>query len=312
MIRLDQLPSWKERSIDFTPRDGFILTNASVTTHEGRIVALVHATDHWMDDRGVWLPIIGRESRCRFADNLIYVATFDDDLALATLAEVNNDTLTPSPPWPFRGFEGGRLFSWNGDLWAGLATSGITCLPGDEFYIGKLAPAVPNTYTDSGHSFVDLRRLAQYGKGKNWMPHMIGGNQWFHYWPGNLIGPNGERALLKAVPDEAKHWHGGSQVISYEDDGLAVVHDYDDVPGTYRRATRQAFMRFDSIGRPSRITPFRYHETAQLEITTGMACHPDGKRLMISYGRDEADDTMPRQERAFIATVALDDVRGLL
>lgn len=318
MLRLDQLPSFIERRLDFCARDGFILTNASVTTHEGQIVATVHATDHWMDDRGVWVPLIGGESRCRFADNLIYLAYFDRDLMLDytpvddggiyRLTEITNDTLEPRPRWPFRGFEGSRLFSWEGHLWAGIATSGIINVPGDEYYLGRVAP------TDRGHTFDKLTRLAQWGYGKNWMPHNINGRQWFHYWPGTLIGPHGERRDL-TTRNEFATWHGGSPVIPFGHDFadfLAVVHDYDDVPGTFRRATKQAFMHFDATGTPSGVTPFRVHPTAQLEITTGMALHPDGKRLLISYGRDEADDAMPRQERAFIAAVDLDDLRGIL
>lgn len=314
MIRLDQLPSWKEHRLDFAPRENFILTNASVTTHGNKIFATVHATDHYMDDRGVWLPINAPESRCRFADNLIYIAKFSDDLELGYVAEVNNDALTPSPPWPFRGFEGSRLFSWQSRLWAGLATSGISPCAGDEFYMGCIAPAVPSMLQNSDsltHTFIDLKRLAMYGSGKNWMPHIIRDRLWFHYWPGTLIGPNGERRSLDTSKEFAE-LHGGSQVIPFEGGGLAVVHDYTSVPGTFRRATRQYFMRFDADGAPTGVTPFRCHPNAQLEITTGMALHPDGQRLLISYGRDEADYYMPRQECAFIATVNIDEVRGLI
>lgn len=297
----DRMPSFAERKLDFPIAPNYIATNASVVVFGNTrrdIYALVPAMDHYVDQRGSFMPLpVGSpEPRHHLAHNITYLARLNDDLSVADYVKLTlPEDQVPKTKWEFRGFESPRLFAWNGFLWMTLCTHGNYRCEGAEFYIGRITP---------DYKFADVRKIAPpmpKQNEKNWMPDLEGS---FHYCPGTMI--DGAGNLTRLGNDDYAHMHGGSQVIPYKDGKLCVVHGYDgSVDKSY-----QHFMRMDNDGKPLAISePFNLHR----DITTGMAYHPDGKRMILSYGRQDAEsNVLQRQEKPYLATVDLAELEGVI
>jgi hypothetical protein len=287
-----RVPSFTEYRLAPRVMDNYIATNASVAVLDGQIFALIPAMDHWVNNEGRFLPLPpgSPEHRYRYAHNRTYLARLSTDLAVEYVTEIFTDV--PATPWDFRGFESPRLFVWRGALWATLCTHGASNNPGAQSFIGRI----------DGASFAEVRRVTagfmQFEK--NLMPEVIGDDLRFHYRLGTLLPLDGVLAPI-GRPDLA-HFHGGSQVIPYKDGGLCIVHHY----GENVNSSWQHFVTLDADGRPQRLSEaFNF----QRDIATGIAYHPDGKRLMISYGRqDETAGILRNQETPFIATVDIEEL----
>lgn len=312
MKSLDSLPSFREYPIRFPLREGFIPTNASVAAmHPGFIFALVCCGDHFMDERGVYLPTPPGtpEDPERFSEQTIYLAELSPDLAVTSAFEVR--VPPESKPVPtgdtfrgFRGFDSARLFVWRDGLWSVMCAMGTGDRPGAELFVARI----------DGDQFADIRRVIPHGEPthaeKNWMPEVIGDEVRFHYRLGTLTNMDGTLTYPGGRADLARAG-GGSQVIPYGDGRLCIVHDFHARLGTFLRVYNHYFVRLDVDGQPLTISePFTIRNKL-IEIVTGMAYHPDG-RLMISYGREDADAAMPHQEMPFIATIDPADLESVL
>jgi predicted GH43/DUF377 family glycosyl hydrolase len=77
---------------------------------------------------------------------------------------------------------------------------------------------------------------------------------------------------------------GGSQVIPFHQGYLAIVHEARQIPGAPTRYYNHRFVMWDGLLSPIKISkPFGFHEKT-IEYAMGLCWHPDGKRLIISYG----------------------------
>lgn len=299
-----------ERSVDHPVHNRFFLTNPSVAVFNGKIFAVENCIDHYQSEKAGFIPYPSGPKRPGIpVISLVYLAEFDADLNVIGHRELTYQR--PQTPWPWRGFECPRLFVWRGDMW-------ITgCSPGNRFeptrfYIARV--------DYDACKLVDIYHL---GPEKNWMPDVIGDNLRFHFRLGVIAHIDADSVPITVPMFEPvtptnnnpfAKFHGGSQVLPYDDDvtgdRLCIVHAY-----APRPVTRQHLVRVSSTGRPIKATEAITFRGAQLEVACGMAYHPDGKRLMISYGRTHADgDTFPFhfQERPYIATVDLSEVRALI
>lgn len=297
----DRMPSFTEHALRIPIQENYIATNASVAIYGGSIYALVPAMDHYVDQRGCFMPLpVGTpEPRRHFAENITYLARLNEDLSVADSTKLTLPAnMRPNVPWPFRGFESPRLFSWQGALWMTLCSHGCGNQEGAKFFIGEIAP---------NHAFANVREIKpQMPKQfeKNWMPDLDNPRGSFHYCPGTMI--DGAGNLTRLGNDDYAHMHGGSQVIPYLGAKLCVVHCYDgSVDKSY-----QHFMRMNNDGTPLAISePFNLHR----DITTGMAYHPDGKRMILSYGRQDAEsNVLQRQEKPYLATVDLAELERVI
>jgi hypothetical protein len=76
-------------------------------------------------------------------------------------------------------------------------------------------------------------------------------------------------------------------LIAFEDGWLGLIHEVQWKPDANRRFYQHRFVWFygaNELGRVSR--PFFFHKKG-IEFAAGLAWHPDGTRLLISY--DVAD-----------------------
>lgn len=307
MIELPNLPSFVERPIRFPAREGFILTNASITVSRNTISAAVPAMDHYLDERGfiVPLPVGASEDDTRFARNLTYLVRLGADLSVVNAQEVKMlADEVPMLPWSFRGFECPRLFAWRGGMWVAACSCGTGAKPGSAFFRARIAASARNQRLVVC-SFSEVQRL---GDEKNWMPDVRGNDLRFHYRLGTLVSPDGSTA---APNPKYRHLHGGTQVIPYRNGGLCIVHEYLPLPDTNLKESRQYFALLDNAGAVQSISkPFTL-AGSRLEVATGMAILPDDESLAISYGRD-GTAPLPYQETPFIATMKLAELEKVL
>jgi hypothetical protein len=100
----------------------------------------------------------------------------------------------------------------------------------------------------------------------------------------------------------AEGFRGGSQVIAFDGGWLALVHEVRVRDG--RRQYRHRFVWLDEANSLRRVSrPFFFHKQG-VEFAAGLAWHPDGKRLLVSYGVDDRE--------SWIAEVDANDVQWLL
>jgi hypothetical protein len=98
---------------------------------------------------------------------------------------------------------------------------------------------------------------------------------------------------------------GGSQLIGWDDGYLALVHEAAVKPfPPHGRFYWHRFIKYDYAGKPVAIsTPFVFNEK-EIEFAAGMCWHPNGDKLVISYGFKDAE--------ARIATIDVTEVRKFL
>lgn len=320
-MSLDSLPSFVEHRINFPIRDGFILTNASVVTRGRNIYAAVCCGDHFMNSEGHYMPYPPGEpfDRHRFSEQTIYLAELDADLNIVGSNEIYLDPanvpVLEGPTYKgFRGFDSARLFVWHSDIWMTMCAMGTGATPEAALFMAR----IDNQSIQHRSRYQDLRRIKPIlpfptHAEKNWMPevNVAGTRLRFHYHLGTLADPDGTLTHPGGRAD-LKQLHGGSQVIPYKDGGLCIAHGFHPRPGTHLRRYLHYFVRTDSNGSPIAISEAFSLCNLQIEIVTGMAYHPDGGTLLISYGREHADARMWDQEFPFIAEISIKDLGRLI
>jgi hypothetical protein len=143
---------------------------------------------------------------------------------------------------------------------------------------------------------------------KNWMP-IVGlddhGHQMFMYRLGEVCRDTGETTVTKPTGRATGNISGSSQVIRYLDGWLAIVHEARGLPDKdWKRYYYHRFVFFDFDFTVRSISPAFYFNDKAIEFCAGLCWHPDGKRLVISYGWQDKE--------ARIATVDHREVDKLL
>lgn len=307
--------SFIERRIDFPVRAPLILTNISVAVRHKRIYAAVAAGDHFMCADGIFRPTPpGTPEIGLFSRMEVFLAHLDDDFNIVSTNEMRmpaeNIPKIEGPTYRgYRGWDSPRLFVWLDRLFLSPCIMGTGARPEAAIYLAEIGEdGAP--YYERVERMKPILPYPTYAE-KNWMPDTTDPHALrFHYRLGTLAYADGTLWHPGGRADLAQ-LNGGSQVIPYEGGGLAVVHGFHNT-GTALRRYFHFFVRFNAAGSPLTISaPFTL-TGRQVEIVTGLAYHPDGKRLMLSYGRMDADPTMPHQEFPFIATIDFDDLRRVL
>src|SRR5262249_26977213 len=139
---------------------------------------------------------------------------------------------------------------------------------------------------------------------KNWMPRVVGDTLQFIYHcdPTRLVDADARNISEAAPPIAAHQFRGGTQAIPFDGGWLALIHEVRIRDG--QRYYRHRFVWFDAAARLRRVSRPFFFQIRGVEFAAGLAWHPDGKRLMITYGVADSE--------AWIATVDADEVQGLL
>jgi tetratricopeptide (TPR) repeat protein len=292
------MPSFTARPVGFTPPDGYRPSNPSVTRLGSEIALLQRAVNFSLSEDGTYqtpsdMPIHTRN----------FLLRLDADLAIASSTEILAPADMPTPAFKeVQGFEDGRLFAWQNGLWCIACVRELSPEGWCDQVLARTAEAGP-----ASCRLTDWLVLAPEGARrheKNWMPKIAGDALRFICAcdPARLVDERA-RTLVDAVPViAAEQFRGGTQAIVFDGGWLALIHEVSERDNL--RYYQHRFVWFDLTNQLRRVSrPFFFNQKG-VEFAAGLAHHPDGKRLMISYGVGDRE--------AWIATVDDGEVLRLL
>jgi len=292
-------PSFEARHIDVKAPDGYQPMNPSVTCQGERLVVSVRTVNYRMTDAQHYvMPTPGMPIHTR---NLLL--TLDDTLATTSVTEVLPPVDLPPPRYAaVRGFEDTRLFEWRGDLWTISCVRELTAEGWCEQILARIGPRQEGAVTLEAWRALQPEgpRLHQ----KNWMPQVDGDALRFVYGsdPTQIIDATGATVAEQAPSIAADAFRGGSQAIRFQNGWLCLIHEA--VTNQGHRTYRHRFIWLDGSNRLKKTSqPFTF-EGKSIEFAAGLAWHPDGTRLVVSYGTDDCN--------ARIATVVGNELIALL
>ena len=162
---------------------------------------------------------------------------------------------------------------------------------------------------DGSYQLTDWRVLHPEGPRlheKNWMPQVDNDTLQFIYScePTRMLDEHARNLSASTPAIAADMFRGGSQAIAFEGGWLALTHESRVMAVDNSRFYQQRFVWFDESNALRGVSrPFFFHKKG-VEFAAGLAWHPDGKRLLVSYSVADAE--------AWIATVDAAEVRALL
>lgn len=295
-------PSWESKKINFTAPENWIDLNPSVTSHNGRLWAIIRTVNYRMDEYGRYLirgTADGSINNSNPINTRNYLVSLNTDLVASEATEILAPPDLPCGYPLVVGFEDMRLFSWNDQLWTsstvrqidpdGLAEQVLARIDSDQLVDVKRMLRTPRVYE------------------KNWSAITAEGTMppRFMYRPGHVVDDNGQDVVIHPCVWDIGHFSGGSQVVELPDGWIYLVHEARFKPGTQLRYYSHRFVKFDNDFKVTKISlPFYFHEK-EIEFAAGMCVHPaDKSKLVISFGF--------RDREARIGTVLVSDVERLL
>ena len=296
---LGELAPITKRRVEIQSPNGFFWTNPSIARCGDRLYATLRAVNYIQCADGHYeMPGDQRIMTRNF------LARVDDDLTVGGAEEIMLPADLPEPAWDqVLGFEDMRLSVIWDALWVNAATRILTPEGWCEQVLGRVAPF------GSGYQIVDWGSLQPPGERrhqKNWMPRVLpDGDLEFVYWcdPVTILDDHGNLVRETAPTIAAEGFRGGSQAIPFDGGWLAVIHEAQPRAGLCA-PYHHRFIWLDEDDRLKRVSRRFYLNQNGSEFVCGLAFHPDGKRLLISYGVQDAE--------AWIASISAEDVRGLL
>ncbi len=294
------MPSFVARPVGFTPPDGYQPTNPSVARWGEQIMMVQRTVNYIMTGDNQYETPNGAPIHTRN-----FLLRLDPSLDTQSSTEILPPADMPEPLYePVKGFEDMRLFAWRGELWCISNLRELTAEGWCEQVLARIDQSAPGDCR-----LTDWRVLRPEGPRlheKNWMPLVDDDRLQFIYLcdPTRILDEQA-RTVAENVPAiTAEQFRGGSQAIPFDGGWLALIHEvlWWTAPG--RRSYQHRFVWLDK----SRIVrgvsrAFFFHEKA-IEFAAGLAWHPDGKRLMVSFSVGDHE--------SWIATVDADEVRGVL
>jgi hypothetical protein len=293
-------PSFDWKKIDFTPEENWIPLNPSIVNHNGELKAIVRTVNYRIDEYGRYLIrglADGSVNNTNPINTRSFLVGFDSALDIMpwlTKELKSSDVLTESPAYPLViGFEDMRLFNMGNDLYASATVRELR----QDGLPEQVCVQIKN-----GGKLDNLKRLthAPLACEKNWMP-IIGWKdlpRWMYRVDETTDGHGADTKRECAWDIGALG--GGTQVIPFHQGYLAIVHEARQIPGAPTRYYSHRFVSWDDAFKVTAISkPFGFR-SKDIEYAMGMCWHPDGKRLVISYGFKDCE--------ARLATVDPDEV----
>ncbi|OYX00227.1 MAG: hypothetical protein B7Z15_20480, partial [Rhizobiales bacterium 32-66-8] len=279
-----------------------IAMNPSVEQFAGHIYCNIRCVNYKIDEHGRYM-IGPKECGDAPIDTRNFVVQLDGDLNAHTPREISWDR--PPPAWDMvTGLEDVRLWHYHGQLHFNACVRELSPHGICQQVIGKLTFASNAEMRVDEWSVVDMGQTNE----KNWMHYR---DRRFIYRLDTIITPLGhERAVprqdtvekfnIKVAADQIS---GSSQLIPFKAGYLAVVHEAANGPDN-KRTYWHRFAWFDGQGKLFRLSlPFVFY-ARQIEFCAGLATHPDGDKLILSFGVRDAE--------AHVATVSIEEVSRMI
>ncbi len=292
------MPSFAARPVWFTPPDGYHATNPSVARRGGQIVLAQPSVNYTLTEDGHYHTPNGAPIHTRN-----FLLRLDDDLEIRSTAEILPPADMPQPSYPrVPGFDDLRLFAWRDGLWCCATSHEMTPEGWREQVLARIDERAPEAcrLTD----WRVLRPQEPRRHEKNWMPQVAGDRlQLIHQCDPTRVLDEQAQTVVEAIPAiAAEQFGGGSQAIAFDNGSLALIHEMEERDGG--RYYRHRFVWFDEANVLRGVSRAFYFHRKGIEFAAGLAWHPDGKRLLVSYGVGDSE--------AWIATLDAGEVRGVL
>ena len=294
------LPSFAARPVGFDPPGSYHPLNPSVTRLGQQIFVMLRTANYELIDDWYVMP----DNAPGHTRN--FLLRLSEDLDTLSAAEVLPPADMPEPAYPALGFQDMRLFVWRGELWGSGCLYQLTAKGCSEQVLARIGELAPGSCR-----LTDWRVLCPEGPRvqqdeKNWMPQVAGDRLQFVYLcePTRVVDDRGSTVTETTPAIAAGQFRGSSQLIAFDGGWLALIHEVPRRPSDRRRCYHHRFLWFDETNRLCRVSrPFFFH-TRGVEFAAGVVWHPDGERLLISYGVADSE--------AWIATVNAAEVRDVL
>ncbi len=287
------MPSLAARPVGFATPQGYRLADPSVALHEGRLFLLQ--------------PTLERREPAR---TRYFLLQLSEDMAVSSAAEVLKPTEAADVA-----FEDPRLFAWRDGLWC-CAPAVMPVKEGEpEQVLACLDHWGPHPIR------LTRRRLlrAQGQHQRHWIPQVkpaaeeYGAErlQFITRCDPTRVVDDRACAVLETTPAvAAEQFDGGTPAINFdaspaEGPGhgwLALIHETAMLDGAKYDRHRWVWFDEESVLRRMSL-PFVFSQEG-IERAAGLAYHPAGRLLLISYGVGD--------DEAWLATVDAGDVRKLL
>ena len=300
--------SFTPNQITYLPQAGYIPLNPAVMNMDGRLYCLLRSVNYTIDEAGRYLirGTTGEANGTNPIHTRNYLLRLNADLAIAHGTEILPPAQWPAPKYNLVvGFEDMRIFPWHGAIWSVSNVRDQNPEGWCEQYLAKIIA----TDEQGGTVLRPAEVLAMLPKPrqheKNWMPWVDGDKLGFVYKIGkSAIDTDGTIFPEAQTPFATEKLSGGSQVIPFKGGWLALVHESRTRPGDGKRYYQHRFVWWDAAKILRQISiAFVLHDR-QIEFAAGLAWHPDGKRLVLSYGIRDCE--------AWLATIDWHDVSELL
>ncbi len=297
-------PSFAAHRIDFRAPDGFYAMNPSIARLGEQIVTMVRCVNYKLADGRYETPGGAPITTRNFLLGLTV------DLAIQSIAEVLPPSDFPPPAYPWViGFEDPRLFAWNNELWCCSNVRERTPEGWCEQIWARIDDSAPDVcrLTAWRPLYPEGPRLHE----KNWMPFVeactkaTGADalRFVYLCDPTRILDDQARTVAKTIPTiAAENFRGGSQAIAFDGGWLALIHE--DVSRDGQRFYHHRFVWLDAAYTLRRVSRRFYLNQNGIEFAAGLAWHPDGQRLMVSYGVGDCE--------SWLGAVNADEVRSTL
>lgn len=303
----DSCPSFAPKLLDFTPPEGYVAMNPSVTRQNQQLYAVIRCVNYRIDEEGRYL-IRNTETGEITNDNPIHTRNFLVKLdASLHVVEKPIELVSPlkDPKFPLVvGLEDMRIFP-DGDRLLFLACVRETTEAGwCQQAFGEIAFSFdPNTFDRTAR--VAVKNIMQPNADrheKNWMPVLAGGQLQAMYRLGESLAIPSCLPTPHAITINADNISGGSQVIPFSNGYLSLVHSAMQRPdGTRYYLHRWAF--FDQhLSQKVLSAPFCFLDK-YIEFAAGLEWS-NAKDLVLSFGF--------RDREPWIATVDPEEVWEML
>jgi glycosyltransferase involved in cell wall biosynthesis len=293
-------PSFEWKKIDIKTDENWIPLNPSIINMDGELLAIVRTVNYRIDEYGRYLIrglTDGSVNNTNPINTRNFLVWFDADLQLLpqlTRELKHADVMPEAPAYPLViGLEDMRLFNVDHTLWASAT---VRQLRQDGL------PEQVCVQIKSDGTLDNLTRLTHEPLAceKNWMPiinhsaavvNLYPWKRWYTrdtrlcwmYRVDEVTDGHGE-SLKQDCPWDIGALGGGSQVLPFHQGYLAIVHEARQIPGAPTRYYSHRFVSWDEAFNVVKISkPFGFHDKC-IEYAMGLCWHPDGKRLIISYG----------------------------
>lgn len=219
-----------------------------------------------------------------------YLCTLDDNLNIIHQTKIDTSLLDVKPLWEFVGLEDIRLVEWEGTLY-GCGVRRDTTTNG----VGRMELS---TLEFDGKTARETSRFRIPAPGlddsyceKNWMPVLDKPNH-FVKWcnPTQIVKVDPKKKTCKVVftgeyTELPYDLRGGSQVISFDDKYIALIHIvnlFNSEAGRKNAIYRHAFVVWDKEFKFIKVTKSFNFMGAHIEFGAGMA--QKGDKMLITFG----------------------------